>query len=109
LRAARPPELVKEIHLHYVASVMTCAARISHGRDLDVVEHDVAFNRPHVASVSRIRTLVLRMDRLSCGSADQSGVEPVQDFPDVVESHRPIVDALRKGEGESRECCCGIM
>jgi serine phosphatase RsbU (regulator of sigma subunit) len=69
-------------------------------RDLDCfVEHDVAFHR-HILQASQNQTLVRVWDRLAVDERIRATIETVsRDFPDVVESHQPIVDALEKGRG----------
>ena len=69
-------------------------------RDLDCfVEHDVAFHR-HILQASQNQTLVRVWDSLAVDQRIRAVFETVsRDFPDVVDSHRPIVDALEKGRG----------
>ncbi len=69
-------------------------------RDLDCfVEHDVAFHR-HILQASQNQTLVRVWDSLAVDQRIRAVFETVsRDFPDVVESHQPIVDALEKGRG----------
>src|SRR5258707_9820494 len=69
-------------------------------RDLDrFIEHDVAFHR-HILQASQNQTLVRVWDSLAVDQRIRAVFEAVsRDFTDVVESHRPIVDALEKGRG----------
>ena len=69
-------------------------------RDLDCfIEHDVAFHR-HMLQASQNQTLVRVWDSLAVDQRIRAAFETVsRDFPDVVESHQPIVDALDKGRG----------
>jgi serine phosphatase RsbU (regulator of sigma subunit) len=69
-------------------------------RDLDCfVEHDVAFHR-HILQASQNQTLVRVWDSLAVDQRIRAAFGRVsRDFPDVVESHQPIVDALEKGRG----------
>ena len=69
-------------------------------RDLDCfVEHDVAFHR-HILQASQNQTLVRVWDSLAVDQRIRAVFETVsRGFSDVVESHRPIVDALEKGRG----------
>jgi serine phosphatase RsbU (regulator of sigma subunit) len=69
-------------------------------RDLDCfVEHDVAFHR-NILQASQNQTLVRVWDSLAVDQRIRAAFETVsRDFPDVVESHQPIVDALEKGRG----------
>lgn len=68
--------------------------------DLDrFVEHDVEFHR-HILQASQNQTLVRVWDSLAVDQRIRALFETVsRDFPDVVESHQPIVDALEKGRG----------
>ena len=69
-------------------------------RDLDCfVEHDVAFHR-HILQASQNQTLVRVWDSLAVDQRIRAAFGRVsRDFPDVVESHQPIVDALERGRG----------
>ena len=69
-------------------------------RDLDCfVEHDVAFHR-HILQASQNQTLVRVRDSLAVDQRIRAAFETIsRDFPEVVESHQPIVDALEKGRG----------
>ena len=69
-------------------------------RDLDCfVDHDVAFHR-HILQASQNQTLVRVWNSLAVDQRIRAAFETVsRDFPDVVESHQPIVDALEKGRG----------
>ena len=69
-------------------------------RDLDCfIEHDVAFHR-HMLQASQNQTLVRVWDSLAVDQRIRAAFETVsRDFPGVVESHQPIVDALDKGRG----------
>src|SRR6266403_5724467 len=69
-------------------------------RDLDCfVEHDVAFHR-HILQASQNQTLVRVWDSLAVEQRSREVFETVSsEFPDIVESHRPTVDALEKGRG----------
>jgi serine phosphatase RsbU (regulator of sigma subunit) len=69
-------------------------------RDLDsLVEHDVAFHRAILlASGNEVLLRVwgsLAVDLRICGAIQRVARE----LPEVVESHQPIVDALRRGQG----------
>src|SRR6266851_5224880 len=85
------PEEIQEVY--EIRAAFRC-------RDLDCfVEHDVAFHR-HILQASQNQTLVRVWDSLAVDQRIRAVFETVsRDFPDVVESHQPIVDALEKGRG----------
>ena len=63
------------------------------------VEHDVAFHRS-ILQASQNEVLLRVWDGLAVDLRIRGIIEKVsQDFPDVAESHQPIVDALEKGRG----------
>jgi serine phosphatase RsbU (regulator of sigma subunit) len=66
--------------------------------DLDsFVEHDVAFHR-HILQASRNEVLLRVWDSLSVDLRIRGVIGKIsRDFPQVVESHRPVVEALEKG------------
>jgi serine phosphatase RsbU (regulator of sigma subunit) len=68
--------------------------------DLDsFVEHDVAFHRS-ILQASQNEVLLRVWDSLAVDLRIRGIIEKVsQDFPEVAESHQPIVDALEKGRG----------
>ena len=69
-------------------------------RDLDsFVEHDVTFHRS-ILQASRNEVLLRVWDSLAVDLRIRGAIGKVsKDFPEVVESHQPIVDALEKGRG----------
>lgn len=68
--------------------------------DLDsFVEHDVAFHRS-ILQASQNEVLLRVWDSLAVDLRIRGVIEKVsRDFPEVAESHQPIVDALEKGRG----------
>jgi sigma-B regulation protein RsbU (phosphoserine phosphatase) len=68
--------------------------------DLDsFVEHDVTFHR-RILQASGNEVLLRVWDSLAVDLRIRGAIEWVsRDFPEVVESHQPIVDALEKGRG----------
>jgi serine phosphatase RsbU (regulator of sigma subunit) len=73
-----------------------------HRRDLDsLVEHDAAFHRAILlASGNEVLLRVWRS--LAVDLRIRGAIEKVaKELPDVVESHQPIVDALRRGQGRA--------
>lgn len=68
--------------------------------DLDsFVEHDVAFHRS-ILQASQNEVLLRVWDSLAVDLRIVGVIAKIaRDFPEVVESHRPIVDALEKGRG----------
>src|SRR5580700_1758006 len=77
------------------------AMRAAFGRrDLDsFVEHDVAFHRS-ILQASQNEVLLRVWDSLAVDLRIRGAIGRVsRDFPDVAESHQPIVDALEKGRG----------
>jgi len=71
-----------------------------HRRDLDsFVEHDVAFHRS-ILQASQNEVLLRLWDSLAVDLRIRGVIGKIsQDFPEVAESHKPIVDALEKGRG----------
>src|SRR5258708_9642944 len=69
-------------------------------RDLDCfVEHDVAFHR-HILQASQNQTLVRVWDSLAVDQRIRAAFETVsRDFPDVVQSHPPILNPFERGRG----------
>jgi serine phosphatase RsbU (regulator of sigma subunit)/DNA-binding GntR family transcriptional regulator len=69
-------------------------------RDLDsFVEHDVAFHRS-ILKASQNEVLLRVWDSLAVDLRIRGVIGKVsQDFPEVAESHKPIIDALEKGRG----------
>jgi sigma-B regulation protein RsbU (phosphoserine phosphatase) len=69
-------------------------------RDLDsFVEHDVIFHRT-ILQAARNEVLLRVWDSLAVDLRIRGAIGRVsRDFPEVVESHQPIVDALEKGRG----------
>ena len=69
-------------------------------RDLDsFVEHDVAFHR-NIVQASQNEVLLHMWESLGVDIRIRSGIGKVsRGFPELVESHHPIVDALEKGRG----------
>jgi serine phosphatase RsbU (regulator of sigma subunit)/DNA-binding GntR family transcriptional regulator len=77
------------------------AMRVAFGSlDLDsFVEHDVTFHR-RILQASGNEVLLRVWDSLAVDLRIRGAIEWVsRDFPEVVESHQPIVDALEKGRG----------
>ena len=75
--------------------------RAAFGRlDLDsFVEHDVAFHRS-ILQASQNEVLLRVWDSLAVDLRIRGVIGKVsRDFPEVVESHQPIVDAFEKGRG----------
>ena len=68
--------------------------------DLDsFVEHDIAFHR-NILQASQNEVLLLVWDSLAVDLRIRGVIGMIsQDFPELVESHSPIVDALEKGLG----------
>ena len=68
--------------------------------DLDsFVEHDIAFHRK-ILQASQNEVLLRVWDSLAVDLRMQAVIERIAaDFPDLVESHSTIVDALEKGRG----------
>jgi serine phosphatase RsbU (regulator of sigma subunit)/DNA-binding GntR family transcriptional regulator len=68
--------------------------------DLDsFVEHDVTFHR-RILQASGNEVLLRMWDSLAVDLRIRGAIGRVsRDFPEVVESHQPIVDALEKGRG----------
>jgi sigma-B regulation protein RsbU (phosphoserine phosphatase) len=68
--------------------------------DLDsFVEHDIAFHR-NILQASRNEVLLRVWDSLAVDLRIRGVIGVIsRDFPDLVESHRPILDALEKGLG----------
>jgi serine phosphatase RsbU (regulator of sigma subunit) len=68
--------------------------------DLDsFVEHDVTFHR-RILQASGNKVLLRVWDSLAVDLRIRGAIGRVsRDFPEVVESHQPIVDALEKGRG----------
>ena len=68
--------------------------------DLDsFVEHDIAFHR-NILQASQNEALLLVWDSLAVDLRIRGVIGMIsQDFPELVESHSPIVDALEKGLG----------
>jgi serine phosphatase RsbU (regulator of sigma subunit) len=68
--------------------------------DLDsFVEHDAAFHR-NILKASQNEVLLRVWDSLAVDLRIRGVIGKIsQDFPDVVESHQPIIDALEKGRG----------
>jgi serine phosphatase RsbU (regulator of sigma subunit) len=68
--------------------------------DLDAfVEHDVAFHR-HILQASQNEVLLRVWDSLAVDLRIRGVIGKIsRDFPDVAESHQPIIDALEKGRG----------
>ena len=71
-----------------------------HRRDLDsFVEHDVAFHRS-ILQASQNEVLLRVWDSLAVDLRIRGVIGKVsQDFPEVAESHKPIIEALEKGRG----------
>lgn len=68
--------------------------------DLDsFVEHDIAFHR-NILQASQNEVLLLVWDSLAVDRRIRGVIGMIsRDFPELVESHSPIVDALEKGLG----------
>ena len=68
--------------------------------DLDsFVEHDIAFHR-NILQASQNEALLRVWDSLAVEPRIRAVIRRIPgDFPELVESHRPIVDALEKGLG----------
>ena len=69
-------------------------------RDLDsFVEHDIAFHR-NILQASQNEVLLRVWDSFALDLRMQTVIGRISgDFPELVESHRPIVDTLEKGLG----------
>jgi serine phosphatase RsbU (regulator of sigma subunit) len=77
------------------------AMRAAFGRlDLEsFVEHDIAFHR-NILQASQNEVLLRVWDSLAVDLRMQAVIERISgDFPELVESHHTIVDALEKGRG----------
>src|SRR5262249_572135 len=70
------------------------------GLDLNsFVEHDIAFHR-NILQASQNEVLLRVWDSLAVDLRMQAVIERISgDFPELVESHHTIVDALEKGRG----------
>ena len=68
--------------------------------DLDsFVEHDIAFHR-NILEASQNEVLLRVWDSLAIDLRIRAAVGKISgDFPELVESHRPILDALEMGRG----------
>jgi DNA-binding GntR family transcriptional regulator len=76
-------------------------------RDLEsFVEHDIGFHR-NILQASQNEVLLRVWDSLAVGLRIRALIGKISgDFPELVESHRPIVDALDKG---LISCSCDAM
>jgi serine phosphatase RsbU (regulator of sigma subunit)/DNA-binding FadR family transcriptional regulator len=96
-RAAAPAFKGDTSALQHELDAMRHAFR---GLDLDALaEHDVAFHRT-IMRASQNKVLLRVWDSLAIDLRIRGAIGRVaKDIPEVIESHRPIIDALGRGQG----------